>query len=978
MKIVTHANPQLDPVPSSNRAGMVRVGQLHVSLEHREIRLNGELVRIGSRAFDILETLIAGDGELVSKDALMQRVWPDTIVEENNLQVQIAAVRKILDRHRDLIVTVPGRGYRLTGVAKVSEADEAPQGEGAPVRQRSGRHNLPQHASALIGRQSTVTGLLEYIDRARILTLTGSGGIGKTRLAIEAARALLPMFADGVAFVSLAPVSHPQFALDALATALNTRVSCCDLSLAHVAHEMHGKQMLIVLDNCEHVVETAAAMADVLAAASDGIRVLATSREALRARDEVVYQVPPLDVPSPENRSDEVLQAGAVQLFLSRARAIDPHFSSDERSVFLTGEVCRRLDGIPLAIELAAARAAALGIEVLAARLDDRLGILSGGCRTALPRQQTLKATLDWSYRLLNETERVILRRLGVFVDTFTFDSICSVGASIGFEQTVVMDALGGLVSKSLVIRTDGSADSSRTPGYRLLETTRAYALQQLEDNGEQRAAALAHATWFCERFKPTQAEGKVGRAAGQLEAFRLELGNVRAALDWAFSASGNRAIGIELSAIAVPYLFDLSQVGECYSRAQLALDAARETDDIDVSGEARLTLATTLAASMVYTHGPSRQVLHAWSEVLAMAVNMGNITFEIRALCGLWHASQTGGKARQALAFARRFDERARPLKDVTHTLIGRRLEGVALHYLGEQGAARQKLEAMLSAWVPSTHRWDTVGARIEHGIVAQAMLARVMWAQGETSLAMRHANEALDAALRHDFELVTCYVLGESFIPLALLTGDLSAAERGIATLKCTSSRASLPIWLACSTCYEEHLHSLSAEAPHRLAKFRHALDGLRALGLLAPLTLLQCQLAGALMREGRYGDALAAVNEALRQCDETGEQWYYAELCRVKGELTRVTQGGADAAAWFTAALESARRQGATVLALRAARSLARFWAEQNRADDAHGLLSSILSDACAHVDGPDIDEARAALVELEKAISETSDT
>jgi predicted ATPase len=952
---------------------MIQIGQLHVSLEHRKIRLHGEPVRLGSRAFDILELLIDKNGVLVSKEEIMRHVWPDTIVEENSLHVHIAAIRRAFGVERELIVTVPGRGYRLTGVKRLSGVGAADLGEAVLAGSGGYPHNLALHVSALVGRQCDVAEVLSAIEHTQIVTLVGSGGIGKTRLAVEAARQALPRFPDGVAFVSLAPVSDPRFVLDALATALGMKISSFCLSLAHIAHEMSGKRLLILLDNCEHVIEAAATMAEVLAAAGDGMRVLATSREALRARGEVLYQVPPLDVPARENPTYDVLQTGAVQLFLARARALDPHFSSDERSVFLIGEVCRYLDGIPLAIELAAARAAVFGSEVLAARLDDSLRILSGGCRTGLPRHQTLKATLDWSYRLLDDIERTNLRWLGVFVDAFTFDSVCHIGASRGLTQAEVMEALGGLVSKSLVIRTDASL----LPRYRLLATTRAYALQQLDDHGERDAAALAHATWFCELFKRTQPALAPTSSNNRLADFWHELGNVRAALDWAFSSKGNDVVGVELSAIAVPYLFDLSLVDECCSRARVALDAARDADAPNLPAEARLRLTTSWAAALVYTRGPSAETLDAWSEVLTLAVSANHAGFESRALYGMWHAHQSGGEPRHALVLARRFDALAYQRNDATHRLIGLCLEGVALHYVGEQQAARQKLEEMLNGWVSWAYRGDAIGFRFDHGIVARAMLARVMWAKGDAAQAMKLAGEALEAALQHDFELVTCYVLGEAFVPLALLIGEHSIAEHGLAMLKRMSSRVSLSIWLICSACYNEYLFSLSGEHPHRLVQFRCALDELRRIGFLAPLTMLLCQFARALMHSGQYTEALVAINEALHHCEETGERWYYAELCRVKGEVLHTSQRIADAAGSFTTALESALRQGAAILALRAACSLARLWMEQSRFSDAHGLLSPLLAGLSARAADADVRNAQSLLVQLEAQIAAAGD-
>ncbi|SOE95693.1 Predicted ATPase [Burkholderia sp. D7] len=953
---------------------MIQIGQLHISLEHREIRSRGESVRLGSRAFDILELLITAQGALVSKDEIMRRVWPDTIVEENNLQVHIAAIRKALGADRDRVVTVPGRGYCMTGVKKGADAVIADAGEGALATRPLNTHNLPLHMSALVGRQCAVADVLAAIESAQIVTLVGSGGIGKTRLAIEAARQMLPRFPDGVAFVSLAPVSDSRFVLDALVMALGMKISSYGLALAQIAHEMRGKRFLIVLDNCEHVIEAAAAMAEALAAAGEGMRVLATSREALRARDEVVYSVLSLDVPSPGNPSDDVLQTSAVQLFLARAIAADPQFSSDERSIFLTGEVCRHLDGIPLAIELAAARSAILGIEVLAARLDDRLRILSGGYRTALPRHQTLKATLDWSYRLLDSTERAMLRWFGMFVDAFTFDSACHVGAQLGFTRAEVLNALGGLVSKSLVIRADGSA----SPRYRLLETTRAYAQQLLDDNGERRAAALAHAESFCERFKHVRHDPVVTSLQDGLADFTREIANVRAALDWAFSASGDRAIGVELASIVVPYLFDLALVDECRSRARVALDAARDANASNFPAEARLRLTTSWAAALVYTQGPTAQTLEAWSEVLALAVAVGDAGFESRALCGLRHSYQAGGEARQALVVARRFEALAGQFTGATHSLIGRRMEGAALHYVGEQRMARQKLEEMLSAWVPEAHRWKTIGFRFDQVIVARALLARVTWALGDTAGAMLLAGEALEAALQHDFELVTCYVLGDVFVPLALLTGERAAAERGLAILKGISSRVSLSIWHTCCACYDEYLFSLSGEHPCRLAQFRSALDELRDIDFLAQLTMLLCQFARALMRAEQYTEALAAIDEALQHCEETGERWYYAELCRAKGDAMRALQRDTDAEAWLMSSLESARRQGAAALALRAASSLARLWMEQGRQGEARRLLSRELARSSEYPADPDVRHVRALLAGLEEKITAMSDT
>jgi len=480
---------------------MIRIGPLQVDLVRRELCLGGQPARLGSRAFDMLSVLLAANGAIVSKNELLNQVWPDTIVEENNLQVHISALRKLLGASRDLIQTVPGRGYRLvlsksstvTLRKSVTDHDDeiAKVDDGSPGPFVAS--NLPSHSSTLIGRDKAIEDITLALASVRHVTLIGSGGIGKTRLAIEVARGLQACFPDGVYLVSLASVCDASGVRSMFATCIGMNSPSGALTLTRIAKELGEWRALFIFDNCEHVLNPAAELAEMLLSASEGIRVLATSREPLRVVNERLYWVASLEVPGQQDQSHEVLQCSAVKLFLSRARAIDARFSSDERSIYLTGTVCRRLDGIPLAIELAAARAAILGIETLADHLDDRFNLLNGGNRTALPRHQTLKATLDWSHALLNEAERATLRRLGIFVNSFTMDAAIAVAGDGVLCEFDVIAAVLGLVEKSLVMTRVERGKAS----YRLLETTRAYAMQKLEDNGERHLVSLNHARYF-------------------------------------------------------------------------------------------------------------------------------------------------------------------------------------------------------------------------------------------------------------------------------------------------------------------------------------------------------------------------------------------------------------------------------------------------------------------------------------------------
>jgi predicted ATPase/DNA-binding winged helix-turn-helix (wHTH) protein len=948
---------------------MIRIGALQFFPDQREIRRDGVPLRIGSRAVDILKLLIDAKGSLVSKDQMMCTVWRDTVVEENNLQVQVAALRKAFGEDRELIRTIPGQGYRLLSVDAVQTVESDPEPrcppEGAANAELLCDFPVPSSASALIGRQDDVLGVIAALERAQIVTLVGAGGIGKTRLAGETARILAARFADGVVFVPLAAVTDARFVLDALATALGMKLSAGRMSFTHIADELQGKHALIVLDNCEHVIEAAAEAAVALKGSSDTVRILATSREALRVQNEELYHVPALRVPHEQNGSNEVLEASAVQLFLARARALEPHFSSDERSILLTGQVCRCLDGIPLAIELAAARAAVLGIEVLADHLGDRFLILTGGCRTALPRHQTLKATIDWSYRLLDDKEQAILRYLGVFVNGFTFDAVSHVIADRQWAPTEIMDALGGLVNKSMVILECGGS----LPRYRLLETTRVYALQQLDGNGEGKRAALAHAIYFCRLFDRVQKRWIERPVADWLAHFRRELGNLRTALDWAFSPSGESSIGIELSAVAVPYLFELSLVEECYDRANQALDAAQNSATHPVSPLTRLRLGAAFASGLVHTVGLTKRTRDTWSEVLSLAIAIDDTEFEARALWGLWNVKQYSGEARDALLLARRFNALAQKQDDMTNRVVGRRLEGVALHYAGEQTAAREQLEGMISAYAPSVHRWDTLGFRIDHGILARATLARVLWTQGESERALRLAEIAAEAAVDCEHEMMRCYVLVEAVVPIALMMDERDIAARSLAMLRDISSRVGSSIWLSACSCYEEYLFSLMpGELPRRLPVFRSAINKLHATGFLAPLTFLLCRFAQVQADSGLCYEAMASINAALWHCAQTGERWYYPEICRVKGAIAQVA-GGGGAETWFVYALESARRQGAGALEIRTATSLASWLAVHGRQTDALSLLLPVCTRFPEHRAWGDMHDAREFLRSLD---------
>jgi predicted ATPase/DNA-binding winged helix-turn-helix (wHTH) protein len=439
-------------------------------------------VQVGSRAFDILVLLLERPGELVTKEELMTRVWPNTFVEPANLAVHIAGLRRVLGDGRGgnrYVVNIPGRGYRFVAPATVARNPQpSVPCDSAPRRE----HNLPAHLTKPIGRSEIIDQLAGQVPQGRLLSIVGPGGTGKTTIARAIAEKLIGLHEHGAWLVDLASIKDPSVVPSTLAAVLGIEVRC-EESVNAVATALEHKQVLLVFDNCEQVIESAAELATCILRAAPGVQILATSREPLRGEGEHVYRLPPLPTPpaSTHVTAREAISFPAVQLFAERAANTLGEFELTDRDAPLVAEICRKLDGLPLAIELAAARLDTLGLQGVAECLDDCLDLLTRGRRTDLPRQQSLRATLDWSHALLSDPEQIVFRRLAIFTNSFTLGDALAVAADAIGSVTAMRDVVAALVAKSLVVADlrDGE------PNYYLLSTIRAYALSKLIESGE-------------------------------------------------------------------------------------------------------------------------------------------------------------------------------------------------------------------------------------------------------------------------------------------------------------------------------------------------------------------------------------------------------------------------------------------------------------------------------------------------------------
>jgi predicted ATPase/DNA-binding winged helix-turn-helix (wHTH) protein len=892
----------------------------------------GKPVHIGSRAVDLLIALLERPGELLSKDELISHVWPSIHVVEGNLKFQIAALRRALRDGQDgrrYLATSPGQGYRF--VADVTVEGEAASPI-APSGASAGKHNLTARLTPLIGRDDLVSKLESRLVAKRLITIVGPGGIGKTSVAMATAERLVDAYPDGVWCVDLGRLSDPALVRAAVGAAVKVNVNP-EEPLASLVAALSNSNMLLVLDNCAHAIDTAASLVVAIMKSARGVHILATSREPLRVDGEHICRLGPLESPPASDHLDvaEALRFPAVQLFVDRMTASHEDFELRDEDAPLVAEICRKLDGIPLGIELAAARVD-LGFRELLTRLEEGLQVLKGGRRMVLPRHKTMRATLDWSYGLLSPAEQTVLSRLAIFSGGFTLAAAAAVVSDDDLGGEEVVDLVLELVTKSLVA-ADGNPLEAR---FRLLATTRAYAMEKVTERAELHRLAKRHASYFLTLFDAAAHIDAEFDAAS--DALRFEINNLRAALERAFAPDGDLAIGVGLVAASVPLWVSTSMLSEWHVWAEKAIDC------LDRSGlrgtQQEMIVRATQGMSYQLVRNRASEASAALTRALEIAEDLHEPDWQLRILHSLWIYSMRMGEIRSAISLAHRADPIAASIGTAAASLTAESMLAIALHWAGEHEAARRRLECLLQELTAAPRRHFVQRAGWDLHVVARYLLARIHCFQGYPDRAIDAVEEVIEEARRLRNPQSLCSALAFGGCSLALQIGDLDMAERFSADLVGTAQRYALEDFRVWGKAAQEIVALRRGQGSPGLAISRWRASGWHIfLGVSA--------LAEALAEAGEGDEISTAIDEELDRAQRDQELSNVPELLRLKGELLLLRDGPDPelASEFFERAIKQARAQGAPLWELRAALSLALLERSQGRTSEARELLESV---------------------------------
>lgn len=925
---------------NASHSGTSSFGPFRLSPAKREIERDGVPLALGDRAMDILIALVERPGEIVSHRDLIARVWRDLVVSPGNLRAHMSTLRKALgdgEGGARYIDNVTGQGYCF--VAQITYQDAPVPAAEFPDAARK-RLVLPPKLMRMVGREQIVRSISADLVVARFITIIGPGGIGKTTLAIRIAHDLLQSFSGAVCFVDIGAVADEKVVASTIATSLGLSVQTVD-AVPTLLEYLRTLRILLVFDNCEHVIDAVATLAETIFKEAAGVYLLATSREALRTEGEHVYRLPPLASPSPQSsmKAVDVLCFPAVQLFMERAAAGGGHFDLTDENAPAVAGICGRLEGLALAIELAAGRAASHGIAATADLLDKHLELDWHGRRTALPRHQTLRALLDWSYGFLPNDEQLALRRLSVLVGAFTLDAVSAIVHGEQADYADALNILDALVSKSLISAQTGDDGSAR---YRMPETTRIYAQEKLQDSGEAVITARRHAEYFA-RLLNSRHGGQIElEYTGRAHALREHLGNVRAALEWCFPSNKSVAdpvFAVDLAAAAAPLFFELSLLNEACKWSSAGLAALTE----NTRGSRReMLLQSTWAISAMWMQGNSDDALTAINRGVQLAHPLDEPSHRLRMLATKHLFLTRRADFRGALAAARECAVTAKQVDDETCLAISDLMQAVAQHFVGNQAAARRHYDA---GFARAGERHLPLCGN-DHRVRGLITLSRTLWMSGLPDRAMNTARQAVSTAMRSGKPLDTCFALLFT-TPVYLWCGRWDAAQDVLEQLVKHTHWPVLKPFHSCAAALQGALLLGRDDKEHGLPMVEAALQKMQDERQNVIRTLVACWLADGLTTAGRADEALPILVNARREAVRSGEGVLLPEVLRLQARALIASSHANEtrAARLLARSRRIAHHQSAPSWELRATLDQARIHDRKGESEQARAVLAPI---------------------------------
>jgi predicted ATPase/DNA-binding winged helix-turn-helix (wHTH) protein len=895
---------------SDQHGKILSFGPFELSIGNRRLTNGAEVVPLGARAMDLLIVLVEQANQVVGRRTLIERVWPKRGVEQVSLRVHISALRKALDQSdpgRRYIANVPGRGYGF--VVPVTSLSSPNSGDPEP----SSRSRLPARLTRMLGRRDALATIQTKLAERKFVTIVGPGGIGKTTVAVAVAHEMSITFNSQIYFVDLSALGGASLVAPAVAAALGVSVQTNNVVPALI-DRLQERPTLIILDCCEHLIDGASAVAEELICRVPTLHVLATSREAMRVEGEHVHELSALVCP-PEDRSlsaRDALQYPAVQLLVDRMRAVRGDFELVDADAPIAAGICRRLDGIPLAIELAAGRVHIFGLNKTASLLDDRLNLSWAGRRTALPKHQTLNAALEWSYDLLDNAEKRVLSRLSVFAGGFTFEAAVAVVADEAIAEANVSDCLWELRSKSMI------AVRGEEGRLRLLDTTLAFASQRLAKSDEENHCRRRHAQYFCDLFRQGAAMDMPERLTG----LAVEVDNLRAALNWAFSVKGDTKIGVELAAASASTWMAMALLTEC---REWMTKAIGRLDDASAGSRREMIIQSALASCMMFTDGMTEESYASWAKTRFLAECLNDIECQLDSLLVLWAHQIRLPSYAEATELADRCGDVADGSGNRGAIATANYMRGVTYHHIGRILQAEAHFELSL-------HRDDEASRQslirrfgYDRKVDALAVSANLAWLRGCPDQARRLNLMSIAEARQLDQAVPLCVALAWASFNAYLTSPDDLETEALANELVDLAAKHSVESYHGFGLSMQALCRVRRDEGDTAAAMLYGGLEKLSAARYGVFNWILQAEFARCTAVAGRPRQGLAVFERARIDLNEI--QWYAPELRRIRGELALANDEGLAAGRqYFLGALEISARQASLSWALRAATSLA----------------------------------------------------